>query len=255
MRQAYLKAGIDYIHPQGSLVRLLDRIVPAVSKAEIHRVIKEALSDPDLLRTRELKNQTHGTLSDKEMVLLHSLVLLLEPNIVLETGVAHGSSSVALLSALHKIKKGVVHSIDLPMIEREGEIRPMGDNCSVRKEETTILPEYDQVGWLVPNRLRRQWHLHLGDSLKLLPNVLEQVGTVDLFLHDSLHQYSHMRKEFELIWPYLSESGILLADDIFAFKHSAIADFGNLVGRRFMNYFSMGIICKNHRNVIHRLGD
>jgi predicted O-methyltransferase YrrM len=246
MRQAYLKAGIDYIRPQGSLVRLLNRIVPGASEAEIHRVIKEALSDPHLLRTRELQNQTNGTLSDKEMVLLHTLVLLLEPNIVLETGVAHGSSSVALLSALHKTKKGVIHSIDLPMIEREGEIRPIGNNCSVRKEETTILPEYDQVGWLVPDRLRSQWHLHLGDSLKLLPNVLEQVGTVDLFLHDSLHEYSHMRKEFEIVWPYLSDNGVLLADDIFVFKHPAIADFGNLVGRRFMNYFGMGIICKSN---------
>jgi predicted O-methyltransferase YrrM len=37
---------------------------------------------------------------------------------------------------------------------------------------------------------------------------------VDLFVHDSLHTYRNMRREFELVWPRLRTGGVILADDV-----------------------------------------
>jgi predicted O-methyltransferase YrrM len=40
------------------------------------------------------------------------------------------------------------------------------------------------------------------------------VNNVDLFLHDSLHTYRNMRREFEAVWPRLRTGGVILADDV-----------------------------------------
>ncbi len=244
MRPAYLKAALDYLNPLVALRRILKRVVSRVYAVEIQQAIESALSDEILLGIREKKAHTAGTLSDYELVLLHSLVLLTKPDAIVETGVAYGSSSAALLSALHKNGKGILYSADLPSVEINGKIQGIFGDYSFRPEDTSVVPGYGQVGWLVPDFLKGQWHLQFGDSLAVLPDILKRVGSVDLFIHDSLHWYSHMRAEFELVWPYLKAHGVLLSDDIFLLKHSAISDFANSVGRKFTNFFGMGIICK-----------
>ena len=35
-----------------------------------------------------------------------------------------------------------------------------------------------------------------------------------MFLHDSLHTYSHMMYEYTTAWPYIRVGGVLLSDDI-----------------------------------------
>jgi hypothetical protein len=47
-----------------------------------------------------------------------------------------------------------------------------------------------------------------------LPGLLGQTGAVDLFVHDSLHTYRNMRREFEAVWPRLRTGGMILADDV-----------------------------------------
>ena len=37
---------------------------------------------------------------------------------------------------------------------------------------------------------------------------------MDLFVHDSLHTYRNMRREFEAVWPHLRTGGVILADDV-----------------------------------------
>lgn len=244
MRPAYLKAALDYLEPKRALCNLLKRVVAGAHTKEIRQAVESALCDRVVLGVREKRCYAAGTLSDHELVLLHSLVLLMKPDIVVETGVAHGSSSAALLSALDKSGKGVLHSIDLPTVEVDGDIRGMFEGFSFRPEDTSLVPGYDQVGWLVPDFLKGRWHLQLGDSLSVLPDALERMGRVDIFLHDSLHWYPHMRAEFELVWPYLTDQGVLVCDDIFLLKHAAIADFSKSVGKKWTNFFGMGIVCK-----------
>jgi predicted O-methyltransferase YrrM len=50
--------------------------------------------------------------------------------------------------------------------------------------------------------------------VRILPRLLEESGTADLFVHDSLHTYRNMRREFELVWPRLRTGGVILADDV-----------------------------------------
>jgi hypothetical protein len=40
------------------------------------------------------------------------------------------------------------------------------------------------------------------------------LGEADLFVHDSLHTYRNMRREFETVWPRLRTGGVILADDV-----------------------------------------
>jgi predicted O-methyltransferase YrrM len=118
---------------------------------------------------------------------------LLEPSVVIETGVAYGVSSAFILSALEENGHGVLHSVDLPPLRRE----------------------YERLwGIAVPGALRGRWTLHRGSSGRVLPGLLGQTGAVDLFVHDSLHTYRNMRREFEAVWPRLRTGGMILADDV-----------------------------------------
>lgn len=118
---------------------------------------------------------------------------LLEPTVVVETGVAYGVSSAFILRALEENGHGVLHSIDLPPLRRE----------------------YERFwGIAVDESPGGHWNLHRGSSRRVLPRILEETETVDLFVHDSLHTYRNMRREFELVWPRLRAGGVILADDV-----------------------------------------
>jgi predicted O-methyltransferase YrrM len=118
---------------------------------------------------------------------------LLEPAVVVETGVAYGVSSAFILRALEENGRGMLHSVDLPPLR----------------------PEYEKFwGIAVDGTPKDRWSLHRGSSRRVLPRLLEETGTVDLFVHDSLHTYRNMRREFELVWPRLRTGGVILADDV-----------------------------------------
>jgi len=67
---------------------------------------------------------------------------------------------------------------------------------------------------MVPTDLRNRWHLYLGDAKEMLPRLLQTLGTIDIFIHDSLHSYEHMLFEFRTAWPHLRGGGVILSDDI-----------------------------------------
>jgi predicted O-methyltransferase YrrM len=118
---------------------------------------------------------------------------LIAPEVVIETGVAYGVSSAFILRALEENGSGTLYSVDLPPVRRE----------------------YERFwGIAVPNELRGRWRLYRGSSARVLPHLLEEISTVDLFVHDSLHTHKNMRREFDTIWPHLRNGGLLLADDV-----------------------------------------
>ena len=43
---------------------------------------------------------------------------------------------------------------------------------------------------------------------------MREKGPVDLFVHDSLHTYRNMRREFQIVTPNLAADGVLIADDV-----------------------------------------
>jgi len=47
-----------------------------------------------------------------------------------------------------------------------------------------------------------------------LPKLLATLGSIDLFIHDSLHTERNLRFEMERAWQALRPGGVLLCDDI-----------------------------------------
>ena len=125
--------------------------------------------------------------------LCFAVVRAMRPKRVVETGVCYGVTSAHLLAALEGNAEGHLYSIDLPPLGRDGD---------------------GYVGWLVPEELRRRWTLERGTSHRLLGPMLKKIGSIDLFVHDSLHTYKNMKMEFEVAWSHLSPGGMLIADDI-----------------------------------------
>jgi predicted O-methyltransferase YrrM len=118
---------------------------------------------------------------------------LLQPRVVIETGVANGVTSSFILQALEKNGKGELHSIDLqPLSVYDG----------------------SEVGSFVPENLRQRWHLQFGSSKRLLPKLARQLEHIDIFIHDSLHSYHNVRRELKSVTPYLAGSYAVLVDNI-----------------------------------------
>lgn len=123
------------------------------------------------------------------------------PELVLETGVNTGRSSLVILNALKENGKGRLVSIDLPSPDRT---REQGGGDVADKGP----------GQLVPETLRKGWDLRLGDARQLLPESLEELGSPDLFIHDSDHSYDHMLWELKTAAAVMKPGGLLMADDL-----------------------------------------
>ena len=123
----------------------------------------------------------------------YSLVRLLKPKLVVETGVGAGVSSWTILSAMEENGTGRLISIDLPT------------------PNTKLLPE---VGYLVPRELRHRWDFQRGPSQSLLPQILNEAMEIDMFQHDSRHSYSNQLREYQTAWPFIRSGGILISDDV-----------------------------------------
>jgi hypothetical protein len=110
----------------------------------------------------------------------------LKPDVIVETGVASGSSSAYTLHVMELNQKGFLYSIDLPNVD-------VG----------AYIPKGKQTGWLVPIKLRHRWKLIFGRSQDELPILLKKLRSIDAFLHDSEHTYETMMFEYEDAWEHL----------------------------------------------------
>jgi len=136
---------------------------------------------------------------------LYCLVRLLRPEHVIETGVSSGVSSAHFLAALRRNHRGRLHSIDLPTSQRGAVLRP--------DESVIAIPPGLTSGWSVPDFLKERWDLRIGPAQRLLPELLRELPTVGLFLHDDLHTPTHLTFELEAIRPKLVPTAVVLADN------------------------------------------
>jgi len=147
------------------------------------------------------------SLYDEAGIFLYQLCRIFKPEYIVETGVAYGHSSAYILQALHDNKKGQLFSIDY--VFRPWESKEM-------------------IGAIIPNELRKRWKLIFGPSSKELKKLLESLGSIDIFFHDSLHTYKNMIFEFKTAWSFITKGGFLLSDDILT--NNAFRDFYTLTG-------------------------
>lgn len=146
-------------------------------------------------------------------LMLYLLVRKHKPEVVVETGVARGTSSSYILQAMHENGSGHLYSIDLPAESVAVDDDPDRESHRFTLADGQTHQQYE-VGYVVPDYLRDRWTLTLEDARTALPPLLEKLEKIDFFYHDSLHTYEHMKFEFESAWPYIKEGGLLLSDDV-----------------------------------------
>jgi hypothetical protein len=150
-----------------------------------------------------------GRLGYEEGVRLYALVRKLAPHVAVETGVCNGFSTAFLLLGLQRNETGELHSIDLPEVVG-ADYEP---GTFWEGKQGAAIPPGKEPGWMIPEELRARWRLVVGRSQEELPPLLERLGGIDLFVHDSEHSYECMDFEFGAAWPALRGGGALVADD------------------------------------------
>ena len=135
-------------------------------------------------------------------------VRVMQPTVVVETGVALGFTTGTILHQLEENGRGRLYSIDLPALQWD---------------------PHEAIGRAVPEELKHRWELTLGDSRDVLGPIAARVAPIDIFLHDSLHTYSTQMREYRAVWPYVRSGGLLISDDI---GNPAFVEFADEVGAR-----------------------
>ena len=165
------------------------------------------------LLTKELAHLPCGRKS-----LLYVAVRLLRPSRVVETGVWFGFSTAQVLQALAENGAGELCSVDAPNIAYDA-----GSYWDAK-----LLPSEMQPGFVIPPALLNRWKLVSGYSRDVLPSLLQSIGPIDLFFHDSEHTYENMLFEYRVAWEHLGQGGALISDDVHL--NQAFTDFCREVG-------------------------
>lgn len=171
---------------------------------------------------------------DSKSQILYFLVRKLKPKIIVETGVAAGESTSYILQAISDNGFGKLYSIDLPF-----QWYIYGNH----KLHLDSLPAGKLPGYLVPEKLKKNWQLILGDTYEKLPQLLKKLGNINIFLHDSEHSDKAMTFEYKTSWPHIEKGGLLLSDDV-----SYTKAFGKFLKNKKLKGFifkDLGVICKN----------
>ena len=135
---------------------------------------------------------------------LYTLVNALNPARILETGVAHGWSTLALLAGSQRPDFKLV-SVDLPYINS---------------------PKEALVGHLVPDQFRNKWILlRYPDSIGIRI-AMKTLGPFDVFHYDSDKSYAGKFRTLNYVYKKLASSGIIIVDDVN--DNSAFLDFSEL---------------------------
>jgi hypothetical protein len=151
-----------------------------------------------------------GAIGYTEGVYLYAVLREVRPRVAVETGVANGFSTAFSLLALQANGDGHLHSVDLPReVGRDYEPGTFHEG-----EGRAGIPPGSEPGWLIPRELKERWTLILGRTQEELPPLLERLGTIDSFMHDSEHSFECMWFEFNVAWPALRTGGVLLSDDV-----------------------------------------
>jgi Methyltransferase domain len=116
------------------------------------------------------------------------------PEVVIETGVAHGVTSRIMLEALAQNQLGHLWSVDLPF--------PFDHRL------------HSETGIVITDACRSRWSYVEGSSRRRLPPLVAQVGHLEMFIHDSLHTAENTLFEMEQAAGAMRSGGVMLVDDI-----------------------------------------
>lgn len=215
----------DFLFQYKTRKKRLQKILNTTDK-KIEQYFHESQEFWNEINEKQEKAHAYERMSLERLQILYSCVREIAPNIMVETGVAGGSTSYFILSAMKINGKGKLFSIDI-------------DNPIWHDHK-----EY-KVGWLVPSHLQKNWTLKIGDSKNDLKPLVDSLEKIDIFFHDSDHSYQHMLYEFQTVFPYLNPDKIILSDDINL--NSSIGEFANQNNLILEKFFGFGVIRSNYK--------
>ncbi|MEO9485817.1 MAG: class I SAM-dependent methyltransferase [Ekhidna sp.] len=153
----------------------------------------DEIYEAEFKRGNKIVNELPVTMGGAGAItLLYHSCEYLKANTVVETGVANGWSSLAILLSLSK-RDGQLTSTDMPYAK-------MGNE--------------DYVGCVVPENLRKNWELIRNPDIKALPVVLKSHATYDMCHYDSDKTYAGRMWAYPKLWKNLRSKGIFVSDDI-----------------------------------------
>jgi hypothetical protein len=187
----------------------LHKLLGAPWPCRIDQQLDEVMADIGATLTARgwgFGHDTYGWYADADSSLCRAawcVTLHTRPEVVIETGVAHGITSRIVLEALGQNDLGHLWSIDLPF--------PFDHRL------------HRETGIVVTDACRRRWTYLAGASKQRLPPLLTKVGHADMFIHDSLHTAENTLFEMEQAASAMPAGGVMLVDDIDS--HAGFATF------------------------------
>ena len=169
-----------------------------------------AFDHPNLISYANTKQEEcpHKMGGPASIKVLYSIISTLLPKNIIETGVAYGWSTLAILTGNQNNKESKLWSIDMPY--------PFLGNASF-------------VGCVVHPSLRDKWELVRKPDMKALPGVINKSEKIDFCHYDSDKTYRGRMRSYDLLWNHLNDGGYFMSDDIN--DNVAFKDFCNQVNK------------------------
>lgn len=129
-----------------------------------------------------------------DLTLLYAAVMLFDACCVVETGVAYGWSSLAILAGMEGKEDGRLVSVDMPYPKMNNE---------------------KFIGIVVPEHYKAHWELIREPDRNGLKKAIAQFGgVIDLCHYDSDKSWYGRRYAYPLLWNALVPGGVFISDDI-----------------------------------------
>ncbi len=126
--------------------------------------------------------------------LIYAATVLSKAKFAIETGVAYGWSSLALLAGLDNDSSSILVSTDMPYPKLNNE---------------------DYVGIVVPESLQKKWYLIRQPDRKGILKAIKKINhSVDICHYDSDKSYYGRVYGYPILWRSLKSGGIFISDDI-----------------------------------------
>ena len=153
------------------------------------------LDQETILEANKLKSKSSVKMGGGSNIhLLYDCVSLSKAQNVIETGVAYGWSSLAILKALALNNNGKLFSVDMPYPRKKNE---------------------NDVGIVVPQTLRKNWILLRKPDRPGIINALQKAGgQIDLCHYDSDKSWWGRHYAYPILWESIKSKGLFISDDI-----------------------------------------
>ncbi len=153
------------------------------------------LDNDTIIEARKLETKSTIKMGGASHIhLLYDCVRLSKAKKVIETGVAYGWSSLAILKALSLTKNGKLFSVDMPYPRKKNE---------------------NEVGIVIPEYLKKNWTLIRAPDRPGIINAINKVGgQIDLCHYDSDKSWWGRHYAYNILWKSLKSNGIFISDDI-----------------------------------------